>query len=384
MRLTIEPLDPVFFRDGRPFTMGEDDWAGSLFPPPPGVVYGALRAAYFSQHPEQLPNADTPADPTGNFSLELLYWLLGGEAYFPVPLDCVLFEEKGIWHAVPRTLERPKGVFSNAALPFLLVAPREAEKKALEPEKKALEPEKCITDDLGLASYLRGKEAPFFARKLDEFVEPEPKIGIARDRRTLAAAEHMLYRVRMRRLKGLALAVHWSGLELPPAGFIRLGGEGRAARYETTDAEGPEVLKMWEETKPEGRFFKLYLATPAFFEQGWLPGWLKGDAACGYVGSRSDLKVRLLAAAVGRPQSIGGFQMKPPGPKEMRRAVPAGSVYYFELLEGTVTKAVEVLHGQSISEHRAKEGFGIALVGVPHEKACEALECFPKEKKEGG
>ena len=45
--LRLEPVDTWFFRDGTPFTKGDSpqENVGSLFPPPPATVVGALRAA---------------------------------------------------------------------------------------------------------------------------------------------------------------------------------------------------------------------------------------------------------------------------------------------------------------------------------------------------
>jgi len=54
MRIEIKSFDTLFFRDGKPFTMSEDNWADGIFPPPPSVIYGALRAAYFAQYPSEL------------------------------------------------------------------------------------------------------------------------------------------------------------------------------------------------------------------------------------------------------------------------------------------------------------------------------------------
>jgi CRISPR type III-B/RAMP module-associated protein Cmr3 len=40
----IIPNDTLFFRDGRPFSMGTETWATSIFPPYPSTVYGAIRS----------------------------------------------------------------------------------------------------------------------------------------------------------------------------------------------------------------------------------------------------------------------------------------------------------------------------------------------------
>ena len=51
LNLHIDAADTLFFRDGRPFTMGEDTHVESVnFPPMPSVVYGALRTAFISQN----------------------------------------------------------------------------------------------------------------------------------------------------------------------------------------------------------------------------------------------------------------------------------------------------------------------------------------------
>jgi CRISPR-associated protein Cmr3 len=47
----------------------------------------------------------------------------------------------------------------------------------------------------------------------------------------------------------------------------------------------------------------------------------------------------------------------------MYRAVPAGSVYYFEIIEGTQEQIVSLFNFKKISEERANEGFGFSLVG---------------------
>lgn len=374
MFASIEPLDPVFFRDGRPFTMGEDDWSGSLFPPPPGVIYGALRSLYFSYHPRELPLANTEHDPTGGLSLKLVCWLVGEDASampcFPVPLDCVQAEGRGLSYRL-RRLSGPERVLSDHPLPLVLKQPlgvRETSKPA----------DGCLLDDAGLVDYLRGAGEEFPALPMERYVLAEYKVGIGLDRGARVAAEHKLYRIRMRRLRDIKLAVKYEGLELPDSGLVRLGGEGRAALLTSLRDDLFEAARVWTSGSPPSRFFKLYLATPAFFSNGWLPGWLgAGDVT----GSYGGCMLRLLAAAVGRYQPVGGFSMGPPRaePKQMRRAVPAGSVYYFEVLKGGMEDIVQAFHGLSVSEYRSNEGFGIAFVGLPSEASLAVLRQYSQE-----
>ena len=50
MRLFIEPSDVLLFRDGKPFSAGDDHAARSIFPPSPRTFQGAVRAAILSRH----------------------------------------------------------------------------------------------------------------------------------------------------------------------------------------------------------------------------------------------------------------------------------------------------------------------------------------------
>ena len=43
MIIEISALDTLFFRDGKPFSMGENHWTNSIFPPNMSTVYGADR-----------------------------------------------------------------------------------------------------------------------------------------------------------------------------------------------------------------------------------------------------------------------------------------------------------------------------------------------------
>ena len=46
--IKLEPIDTLFFRDGKPFSMGEQSSAHGIFPPYPSTLFGAIRAAVIS------------------------------------------------------------------------------------------------------------------------------------------------------------------------------------------------------------------------------------------------------------------------------------------------------------------------------------------------
>ncbi len=49
-------------------------------------------------------------------------------------------------------------------------------------------------------------------------------------------------------------------------------------------------------------------------------------------------------------------------PKPMYKAVPEGSVYYFEILSGDKNELCRI-HGKSVSDIYPEQGFGICYVG---------------------
>ncbi|RLG30185.1 hypothetical protein DRN98_07575, partial [Methanosarcinales archaeon] len=60
-----------------------------------------------------------------------------------------------------------------------------------------------------------------------------------------------------------------------------------------------------------------------------------------------------------------GFDIKKRTPKPMYKTVPAGSIYYFEILdEKTSQEAFNLINKKAISELYGEQGFGIAFVGV--------------------
>lgn len=199
----------------------------------------------------------------------------------------------------------------------------------------------------------------FHIQTLSDFILLEPKIGITRSSNTHSSEESKLYRVDMRRLSSktnekLSIVVDFEdeGLSIPESGFLKLGGEGKAASYKSNK----EVNIAFPEFEDDEKQFKIVLTTPAIFNNGWMPDIKLADEHYG-------LKLNLLTAAVGKPINVGGFDMAKKMPKPMYRAVPAGSVYYFELMEGTMDTVRELFHCKSISDIYANQGFGISFVG---------------------
>jgi CRISPR-associated protein Cmr3 len=124
-------------------------------------------------------------------------------------------------------------------------------------------------------------------------------------------------------------------------GVAPFGGERRLASVEPYDRwlTCPDSLR---EKLRTARYVRMYLATPAQFTCGWRPGWLRKEnqsAPPRLVGTPPDLDgltLRLVAAAVPRRMAVSGWNMRRSqfGPRPVRWCVPAGAVYFFEVLQG--------------------------------------------------
>ena len=355
--LKIYAFDPLFFRDGKPFTMGNEHGANGIFPPYPSVFYGALRTLYFSSRIELFQmlkkerKFNNPQDdPSRSLKIKGVFISVNDEPFFPLPLDCVEEEDSDNQEVMVLELKDNEFISSNR-LPKILVPPTGETVENVENGYFSI---------YEMEEYLNGKKKdklPYV--NLMDYTYKEEKIGIARNYKTRHTQEQMLYKISMTRMvPNLSILVDYEGLELPEKGVLRLGGEGKIASYETVKIPKIEAPKITSSC------FKVYLATPALFRNGWLPGWINGDESGEdrYQGNFNGVRIRLLAAAIGRYVSIGGFDMARNYPKVMRRAVPAGSVYYFsaDCDENTI---IDLFHGRNISDYRNEEGFGLAFVG---------------------
>lgn len=351
MIIKIDALDTLFFRDGKPFTMGEETWANGVFPPYPSVIYGALRSAYFSNHINELEKANKVDDPTNNLRIKGVYLSENDNIYLPLPNDCVKKKGDKGTSVFVLSIDELKDLKSSCPMQYVLKSEEEVENV-----------DGGLINLNSLKKYFKCSENSFSSiLKLADIVLPEPKIGIGIDKKTGTSEEGKLYRVDMKRLKNkkgesLSIIIDFEGLDLPEKGMMKLGGEGKAVSYK---AFKPIDFSI-DDFKFAGNKFKLYLSITAIFNNGWLPEWIDEETL---IGEYKGLKLKLLTASIGKPIHIGGFDIKAREPKPMSKAVPAGSVYYFEIIKGDIQKAFEIFNQSAISEFYPEQGFGIAYVG---------------------
>ncbi|MFN4298829.1 MAG: type III-B CRISPR module-associated protein Cmr3 [Thermaurantimonas sp.] len=312
----IEAIDTLFFRDGKPFSMGEEVWADGIFPPYPSVIYGAIRTAFMFQ--KGITDPKKAIENTRDFKIHNIYLLINETSYFTMPLDLVKFKDKNDEEAKKiYFLKREALTTGSNEKKEVLYAPL---------RKKVDELSKGILARNRFVHYLNYNESQIYADSLNNFITSEPKIGIARDnfsRTTSGEAEGKMYRVNMQRLENnkgnkIRIAIEYENLELEEKGIIRLGGENKSAFYEHIDQNQIPDLHLRPE-KLKSDVLRVYLSTPAILENGYCPK--------AFLNSND---FELLTYAIGKPVYAGGFDMANRTPKTMYKAVPAGSVYYLK------------------------------------------------------
>ena len=391
----IEPLDVLLFRESKPFSGGEDHLARSIFPPPPSTVYAAIRSHLLSHHFGRFEafkeGRDVPPDlareigsPTHFGSLELRRLLVARkcesvdahpqaipvELLYPMPSDVV--EVKGtkpVQHALLKPADEfPVQTNLPPGLRHLWLA-KDVHLEAVTGWLTEKGMQRYLDDDAHSSDSFFAAGEVIAGNQIGEVIfTREERTGIARDRARRSVREGLLYSVEYLRLRrGIGFFAEFEGtVLLPDSGLINLGGDRRPAHYQPAQVSDLSLEKIARRIQ-ERRRFKLVLATPALFEHGWRPKWIDEHTL---EGSRGSVRVRLVAVALGKPVGIGGFDLVKQFPKPVHRFAPAGSVYFFELLEGDADAVIQTFHEKSVSEdsetfpETARQGFGHSVIGA--------------------
>ena len=324
MWLFLEPSDVWLFRDGKPFDAGADHRANSIFPPHPTTMQGAIRRKLLVLQGVDLDDQGAVKTLVGDMT-DLKNLQLRGpfvarcEAngvmpYFPCPAD-VVKADRDVVQLTP-----------GAANSFAANWPggKELSPIVYRGGKKIDAGRYWLTADR-LSAYLKGEplnEADLINE--GQLFEREGRLGIGVDSDVKRPEEGLLYQAQVIRARDhVGLLVEVSGVDNTQwnrTGLLQLGGEMRATQYEVIDAPA-----VWPQSLAGEQRSKIYLATPACFDAGWKSNqWV------------------LAAAALGRYQTIGGWDVATQRQKAMRRYAPAGSVYYLEQPSSIETAMAEV------------------------------------------
>jgi CRISPR-associated protein Cmr3 len=364
--MCLEPLDVLFFRDGRPFTGSERSVSGL---PLPQTLAGAIRTALlraagcdFGQLKKEVESGKSFAEAVKVYGREhhwigqlavrgpwLARWLDarkdGYEVFVPMP--ATLHREKTKKEGEPRFRLNP---LPAGQLPGWDPPPHQ---QGLRPlwlkEPVVTEPAEGNLTTEGLRKFVQ--QEPLSAGDWTEAdklfgLDYRTGIGIAPDR--LVAEESQIFGRGFLALKQDVFL--YAEVVLPAEtattalfseiATLPLGGEGRQAILRRL----PKPLS-WPDPQPQGTKQKplVLLTTPCPFRAGWKPQALDG---C------------LVAAAVPGSLAFSGWDLARGGPKPTRFAVPAGSVYFLESLPN------HWQHSLAENDEDRQQGWGCCLTGV--------------------
>lgn len=142
-----------------------------------------------------------------------------------------------------------------------------------------------------------------------------------------------------------------------------LGGERRLSNFKETEVSLPTTIQQADvDNINQAKGFSLTFITPCIFANGYLPSWINETTMTGKLPD-SDIEVHLKAVAIGRWQAVSGWDSLLWQPKAMRKAVSAGSVYWFELVDTIDLPTLQRL-SMPLAEDRydQNDGFGMAVI----------------------
>lgn len=345
MYYRIDPVDSWFFRNGAPYDAGVNSYGESIFPPFPSVYAGMFR------------NFESEKTDEIKFAKRLkIGWngiLVDDNMLFPLPLDLAI-DSLNLF-GTEKILK--KAVGGGFPLHFYLM-PQGESKKAPHISGGA------YINNVDMSNYINGKSSEYHVHALGNYFNMENRIGISIDSSSKIAESGKIYEQvfivpdTQKETRKVGLAVETQGVEISEKAIVRIGGEGKLGVVSKADLS----LPIPPPSMLGDNHFKLYLATPAIFEKGWIPGWINKDTMEGcFTHKKHRIRLKLISAVVSKPVFVGGFgydkNLKKPRPKELRYAVPAGSVYFFQILEGGKEDVVYLFHNRCISDYRESIGF---------------------------
>lgn len=374
---TIEPRDPLIFRDGKPFNPTPGARARSLPFPYPSTIAGAVRTRAGQDKNGVFDTSRVDEVKKIAIRGPILAELDKPETcYFPAPADCFVLQPEGLTSddkgkIGQRFWARPVQIDDAG----ICILPDDLQPVSVSPVRK----EKP-----------HGNAPRFWTwKKLEEWLlkptdDPAPIelktfgiAGLTTESRmhvkiepgAQTAAEGMLFQTsglefaRLDDQKNLQAAQEFA-LTLETEADLRpgvdfLGGERRMVNWKQ-GGELPQCPSDIREKITEKQSCRLLLANPALFKAGYLPEWLK---TC-----TEGVKVEIIAAAVPRGTAVSGWDFEKKQQKASRRLAPAGSVYFLKL-DGTqeaIGKFVDAVWMKNISDddQDRRDGFGLALLGA--------------------
>jgi CRISPR-associated protein Cmr3 len=354
LKFNITPLDVLLFRSGRPFNPG--DYAESIFPPSPHTFAGAIGGKLWTYKCVSIIEQNIITKFYGPFIQKANIF------YFPIPLN-ILRERK--------TEESEKIYISVSTKDSKLINSKnmniEISQLPWVKTDKEVESFKGFISLEGLKYWLLGDYNKITNEHLlayKDIFETESRIGIRTKFTTHTTTEEDgLYRVNFLRVKDDINFVCWIDFkdkdlkEIFNRGpkIFQLGGERRQVVYEMEESDFEGLFRDLKNkiTIKKGSLIKVLYLTPAVFNNGWIP-------------EENNLEeLEFKSCSIGKYINIGKWDSSKKDSKTgkgtLRRAIPAGSIYWYEAKKDFDIERLWLTHKTKFDEFI---GSNLKIVGI--------------------
>ncbi len=372
----FDPLDTLFFRDGKPIDPGESGWLESSFPPLPSTMQGVIRTRILTEFTKDFlydkksknwDSTDNSVDLTkeigkacqsedlGKLRLSGPFLVHNEERLYPLPLDICETMDGELVFMAPSAEPTPCDL-GNLHLPSASVPTRPLDGAFITENDM----EQALSGNIPKLKNLRFLFPPDDRDVKGENIlaDKEYRIGLARDNARRTHLDGHLYAVSPVRLReGLSFEVDVdnidSKLQALDSTIQRIGGEGKLTGISITDRHQFAYPDLGDEIDNSEGCFKLVLLTPARIKGG--NGWLPDNF--------EDMEFELLSACIGKALRNGGWNMAKRCSKDMVSYVPAGSVYFLKAKNIKGEDLIKKLRTFRLGDE-TRLGYGQFLVGT--------------------
>jgi len=372
--LRFSAIDTWFFRDSHPFEGSAE--LQSMFPPPMRTLSGAVRSWIGNQegvdwndfksnfnNPLRVIIGSSEEGDLGQLSFQGVWLLKGDKRLYPVPIHLLKKEYENVLY--PLQLSE-QGIYCDLGNSIRLAELSSDEAQGAKPM------EDTWVDAQTLGVILQG-EIPTYDEQhfvtLNQLVKQESRVGIARNNKKRAVETGLLYQTQQIRPKAdVSVEIDIQGLpescQQSDNILLRLGGEGRTA---TVTHSQPTQLPAPKVNTKDVRGVVLYLLSPLQLKdhRQMLPGFelIDTQQPNHWQGEIHGIALILNGAITGKSIRDGGWNLAEGKPRISMSLIPAGSLFFCQVKEGDIQKAVNALHGKQIGE-KQNYGYGHLAVGL--------------------
>lgn len=359
MKMVLYPYDVLMFRDFRSFTAGEDVVAKSILPMP-HTLAGAIRTKLYLDYGKEVYELIGYKRTEPNFMIYGTFLSINGDEIFAFPADIVGSKDaenskSKLFYIYPHKLYGSEEYlfFAGKYIHYELVYDYFLTKEGL---IKYLLGELSETD-------LKSKEvAEKYIIPSNKVYRKEERVGIALDENKVTKYGFFYISQFLRFEENVGISIWLDDRVknyLSRTGFLKIGGEGRLARYQLFDVSAKDVIavdvnELLAKIEKKKKL-KIYLATPLVIPDS--------ENTTEYLQKSLEkalyTKIKNIYPLVDKLLPVGGWDLARNKPKEVTYSLSSGSIIFVEF-DGSINISEFFFKMGNLQ----KLGYGLCFIGV--------------------